>query len=64
MDEDSRYNQIMTDVWTYVEETFMKFVMGREPLGNWDAYVAKVNSMGLAEAQKIRQASLDRYNKR
>jgi putative aldouronate transport system substrate-binding protein len=64
MDEDTRFNAIMTDVWTYAEETFMKFVMGREPLSNWDAYVAKINSMGLPEAQRIRQASLDRYNKR
>jgi putative aldouronate transport system substrate-binding protein len=62
--EDARFNAIMTDIWTYAEEMFMKFILGRESLDNFDAYVAKINSMNLKEAQAIRQASLDRYNKR
>lgn len=63
-EENTRFTEIMTEVRTYVEEMFMKFVMGLEPLSGYDAYVEKVKGMGIEEARQIYQAVLDRYNSR
>ncbi|MCL2833550.1 MAG: extracellular solute-binding protein [Treponema sp.] len=40
-------NKIMTDVRTYVDEMYLKFMMGQEPLSSWDAYVANIKKMGI-----------------
>jgi len=34
-----------------------------EPLDNFDAYVAKIESMGLQDVLKVYQAAYDRYMK-
>ena len=41
-----------------------KFILGTAPLSDIDGFQAKIRSMGLDKALKIRQAALDRYNKR
>ena len=58
--ENDRYMPIYSDLNTYVSETVRKFVVGTEPLSNWDQYVNKVKSMGIDELVKIRQAAYDR----
>jgi putative aldouronate transport system substrate-binding protein len=63
-EENTRFTEIMTEVRTYAEEMFMKFVMGLEPLSNYDAYVAKIKDLGVEEARQIYQKVLDRYNSR
>lgn len=62
--ENTRFTEIMTEVRTYAEEMFMKFIMGLEPLDNYDAYVAKIKSLGIEEATQIYQNVLERYNSR
>lgn len=64
MEEDTKFSEKMTEIRTYVEEMFMKFIMGLEPLEKYDEYVAKVKAMGIDEATAIRQTSFDRYNNR
>ncbi|CAI6079481.1 extracellular solute-binding protein [Cohnella sp. JJ-181] len=60
-DESSKTASIMNDVKTYRDEMFNKFVMGAEPIENFDKYVQTMKSMGIDEAIKVRQAALDRY---
>lgn len=43
---------------------YLKFVMGAEPLDQFDKYVKTIESMGLAEALEIQQKALERYGKR
>ena len=62
--ESSRYASIMTDINTYMDEMYLKFVMGAEPLDQFDKYVKTIESMGLAEALEIQQKALERYDKR
>ncbi|WP_422656881.1 ABC transporter substrate-binding protein [Paenibacillus sp. EC2-1] len=62
--ESSRYASIMTDINTYKDEMYLKFVMGAEPLDNFDKYVKTIQSMGLEEALNIQQKALERYAKR
>ncbi|NQX64151.1 extracellular solute-binding protein [Paenibacillus qinlingensis] len=63
-DESSKTASIMNDVKTYRDEMFNKFVMGAEPIENFDKYVQTMKGMGVEEAIKARQAALDRFNTR
>ena len=63
-DEASEYASIMGEVETYVNEMFTKFVMGIEPLDNYDTYMNNLKSLGVERAIALKQAQLDRYNAR
>lgn len=63
-EESARYASIMNDVNTYISEMIDKFVMGVEPLDNFDQFVETLKAMGIEEAIAIQQAALDRYNAR
>lgn len=64
VEESQKLASIMADINTYNSEMFLKFVYGKEPLSNFDAYQQKLKQMNIDEAVKIQQAALDRYNKR
>jgi putative aldouronate transport system substrate-binding protein len=63
-EEGNRFARIMGDVDTYALEMSTKFIIGAEPLGNYDAFVAALKQMGAEEAVAIQQAALDRYYSR
>lgn len=63
-EESKKMASIYTNISTYTEEKFLKFVMGQEALTGFDKYVDEIKKMGLEEVLKIQQAALDRYNKR
>lgn len=63
-EEGTRLSTIMSDIKTYVWEMMPKFIMGVEPMGKYDAFVAQIRKMGVDEAIRIKQASLTRYYKR
>lgn len=63
-EESGKYATLMADINTYKDEMFNKFVMGAEPLDNFDKFVAQLKTMGIEEAIQIQQAALERYNKR
>ena len=46
-EKDAERRAAMADIETYVDEMVMKFITGREPIENWDTYVAKVKEMGI-----------------
>jgi putative aldouronate transport system substrate-binding protein len=54
-------NEKYTDIETYVNETLDKFIMGRESLDGFDAFVEQVNGMGLPEVLKVYQDAYNRY---
>ncbi|MBO9605279.1 MAG: extracellular solute-binding protein [Paenibacillaceae bacterium] len=63
-EESGKMASKLNDINTYYSEMFNKFVMGVEPLGNFDKFVETVNKMGISEVIELKQAALDRYNKR
>ncbi|OBZ14921.1 ABC transporter substrate-binding protein [Bacillus sp. FJAT-27264] len=63
-DESARLAAIMTDVTTYRDEMFDKFVMGVEPIGNFNTFLKTIEGMGIQEAIDIQQAAYERYLKR
>jgi len=63
-EESSKSASIMNDIKTYRDEMFNKFIMGAEPIENFDKFVNVIKEMGIEEAISARQAALDRFNNR
>ena len=63
-EESSETAKIMNDVNTYTMEMQVKFIIGSEPLSNYDKYVENLKKMNLDRATALQQQALDRYNKR
>ncbi|TBL73924.1 extracellular solute-binding protein [Paenibacillus thalictri] len=63
-EEASELSSIMAEVNTYQSEMFLKFVMGAEPIGNFDKYKSQLKSLKIERAIELKQAALERYNKR
>ena len=52
------------DIETYVKEMFLKFVMGRESLDNFESYQENLKNMNLDKLIEAEQSAVDRYNNR
>ncbi|KKO55005.1 extracellular solute-binding protein [Paenibacillus sp. DMB20] len=63
-EESTRYASVMNDVKTYYDEMVNKFIMGVEPISEFDKFVDTIKGMGIEEAISIQQAGLDRFNSR
>jgi putative aldouronate transport system substrate-binding protein len=63
-EESSEYSKIMSDITTYRDEMFIKFVIGAEPIENFDKFTAQINKFNVKRAIEIQQAAVDRYNGR
>lgn len=60
-DESERLANLLNPIKTYADEMFVKFVMGQEPLENFDEYVANLENMSLDEAINLKQEAMTRY---
>lgn len=63
-EESSELSKMENEIKTYVDEMFLKFVMGQEPISNYDKFTSQIQKMGIDKVLKIKQSSLERYNKR
>ena len=63
-DESSRYSSVMSEINTYVEEMFTKFVMGKESFDNFDTFVNNIKKLKIEDAIQIQQDAVDRYDQR
>jgi len=63
-DQQSEMAKIMNEVTTYENEMLLKFIMGTEPIGNFDKYVEQMKKMGIENAVRMQQEALERYNNR
>jgi ABC-type sugar transport system, periplasmic component len=63
-EESSETAKILNDVGTYNMEMSVKFIMGTEPLSNFDNYVANLKKMNIDRAITLKQQAYDRFNKR
>ncbi len=62
--ESEEYAQVMSAVNTYVDQAILEFIFGDRKINDFDKYVDQVRSIGIADALRIKQAALDRYNSR
>jgi putative aldouronate transport system substrate-binding protein len=63
-DESREFAGVMNDVRTYTQEMTVKFIMGVEPLENFDKFVKTLEGFGIKKALEHQQSALERYNKR
>jgi putative aldouronate transport system substrate-binding protein len=60
-DETSAYANLYNEINTYVSEKYTQFIMGVEPLDNFNSYISALESMGIKDILRMQQAALDRY---
>lgn len=60
-EENDTISKYQTDLDTYVQEMFLKFMTGVESLDNFDAYVAHLDELHLQDLIAVKQAAYDRY---
>ena len=53
----------MNSIQTFVDESFVQFVMGTKPLSEFDNYIAQLKKMGIEDVIKIYQGAQDRFIK-
>lgn len=63
-EESEQLAKIMAEVRTFSDEMYTKFIMGSEPIDNFDQYVNQLKKMNIEKAIQLQQASVERYNKR
>lgn len=63
-DESAEMSRIGNDILTYVQEQIPRFIMGVNPMSDWDSFVAKLKTMELDKVTQIINASLTRFNNR
>lgn len=56
--------KIMGELNTYKTEMTTKFIMGAEPLDQFDKFAGQLGKLKVERAIALKQAALDRYNKR
>lgn len=63
-EESKEQATILAEVNTYLEEKFIGFVVGVEPLDKFDEFVEGLKGLGIEKVIEIKQAGVDRYNAR
>jgi len=63
-DENQKFTNIMSEINTYSDTMYHKFLQGKEPIEKYDDYVNQLKKMGILDALKIEQDAYDRYNAR
>lgn len=63
-EEGSAFSATFSDIETYAEETFAKFIIGEEPLDQIGTFQEKLRSMGIDTCLAIKQDAYDRYMRR
>ena len=63
-EEADEFNTAASDIMTYAQENFLKYIVGDNDIASLDTFVQDCVDMGLEDCVEIQQASLDRYNQR
>ena len=64
LEDAAEYGSLYTEIDMYVDEMFVKFIMGQRPLSEFNQYVEQLNKMGLKECRDIQQKAYDNWPKR
>lgn len=58
--EQNRYNSVATDLDTYAKGMILKFILGDEPMSNYQSFLDTCMDMGLQQMTEIYQGAYDR----
>lgn len=62
--ESGKVANIMNEINTYVDTMTMKFIMGVEPISEFDNFVNQIKKMKIEEILQIQEDAVKRYNNR
>ncbi|MDF2922457.1 MAG: hypothetical protein K0R57_1371 [Paenibacillaceae bacterium] len=62
--ESEEVTKLGGEISTYKDEMLFKFIMGTEPIANFDKYTDQLKKLGIERVVALKQAALDRYNAR
>lgn len=60
-EETSRLERLIVN---YADEMMKKFILGKEPIENFDLYISELQRLRIDRLMELKQAALDRYNRR
>ena len=60
-DENNELSSIYSDLSTMISEKLIRFIIGDEPMEDWDAFVEDMKAMDAQRCVEIYQDALDRY---
>ena len=60
-EEMNEYAQKKTDIDTYAGEMIMRFIIGAEPMENYDNMIAELHNRGIDRVIEICQSAYERY---
>jgi putative aldouronate transport system substrate-binding protein len=63
-EEASTLTSLKNDINTYVNDMILKFIIGKEPIENFDKFAEHIKQLNVDKVLEINQAALARYNKR
>lgn len=63
-DEAEEASRLERLVLTYADDMMRKFILGKEPLENYDTYIETLQSLGISRLIELKQEALNRYNRR
>ena len=64
-EESSQYATLMADIDTFVKSSYGEwFNRSKNVADTWDSYISTLEGMGLADAVKLYQGAVDRYDAR
>ncbi|WP_339320419.1 extracellular solute-binding protein [Paenibacillus sp. FSL R10-2734] len=63
-EESEQLAKIMAEVRSFSDEMYTRFILGEEPIENYDQFVSQLKMMNIEKAIQLQQAAVERYNKR
>lgn len=63
IEEDEEISNSSADLSTYMSEMYSKFIMGVEPLDNFDEFQKNIKKLGIEKVIEIKQKAYDRLQK-
>lgn len=63
-EESAELAGILSDITTYRDENVIRFILGTEPLDNYDKFADTIRGMNIDRAIEIKQAAYDRLQQR
>ncbi len=63
-EENSEYSTIMTEVESAVKEKTTQFIIGTLSMDKYDSFIQDIKKLKVERAIELKQAALERYNKR
>ena len=61
VEDTEEYAELITDIKTYCEENYLRFIFGQRSLDEFDTYVEELKGMGLDRVIEIKQSAYDRF---